>query len=115
MKFWKAAAAAGLLLAGTFVLFTVSKEQPVSASTPEPEVYTEPVPEEAKDNPFANLEEGEKIYPLPEGGFISGNGTVQIFSLDDLETPIETIDLDNDPGTVSAEEAYEMWNNQSGD
>ncbi len=65
------------------------------------------------DNPFENLKATDNILPLEDGGFLIGSGEVQIFSLDDLNTPIETIDLDSNPNTVTKEKAYSLFMTES--
>ncbi|MCF0259361.1 MAG: hypothetical protein HUJ54_05825, partial [Erysipelotrichaceae bacterium] len=60
-------------------------------------------------NPFSGADPNAKVLQLPDGGFIIGTGTVKIFSLDDLENPAQEIDLDNNPNTMSVEEAYALW------
>lgn len=66
--------------------------------------------ESIKDDPFANLDSSDKILPLEDGGFLIGNGEVEIFSIDDLENPIETINLDDDANTVTISEARSIFN-----
>ena len=61
------------------------------------------------DNPFENLKATDSILPLEDGGFLIGSGEVQIFSLDDLNTPIETINLDSNPNIVTKEKAYSLF------
>lgn len=61
------------------------------------------------DNPFENLKATDNILPLEDGGFLIGSGEVQIFSLDDLNTPIETINLDSNPNIVTKEKAYSLF------
>ena len=61
------------------------------------------------ENPFENLKATDNILPLEDGGFLIGSGEVQIFSLDDLNTPIETINLDSNPNIVTKEKAYSLF------
>lgn len=65
-----------------------------------------------KDNPFSKINPNDKVVRLPDGGFISGTGQVEIFSVDDLNNPTEIIDLDNDPNTMSVQEAFDLWESE---
>ena len=65
-----------------------------------------------KDDPFADLDSSDKILPLEDGGFLIGSGEVEIFSIDDLGNPIETIDLDDNANTVTISQARSIFNNQ---
>lgn len=61
------------------------------------------------ENPFEHLKPEDSILPLEDGGFLIGSGEVKIFSIDDLNTPIETINLDSNPNTVTKEKAYSLF------
>lgn len=85
-----------------------SESQPISSNQVDPPnvEYTD------SDNPFDHLKPEDNILPLEDGGFLIGSGEVEIFSIDDLNTPIETIDLDSNPNTVTKEKAYSLLVNK---
>lgn len=65
-----------------------------------------------EDNPFSAISQDDKVLQLPDGGFVSGTGKVEIFSINDLETPIQELDLDNDPNAMTVDEAYALWESE---
>lgn len=62
------------------------------------------------DDPFSDLKSSDKILPLEDGGFLIGTGEAEIFSFDDLGNPIAGIDLDDNPNTITADQARSIFN-----
>lgn len=81
------------------------------------EVYTKnnasALSEEDHTGPFDDVKPTDHIVPLSDGGFLVGSGEVEIFSLDDLETPIDVIDLDNNKNEISKEMANQLFHGDS--
>lgn len=97
---------------GTYPIFAAEAPITDNQSNFSDEVNQVAIANGGSENPFENVKSTDSILPLEDGGFLIGSGEVEIFSIDDLDTPIETIDLDSNPNTVTKEKAYSLLVNK---
>jgi len=79
-------------------------EQKTSEPIQEP-VYVEDMPSEAMDDPFYGIDDDQRVLVLPDGGMLTGSGIVNVYDEDGNVT--ESYDLDNDPNSMTVQEARE--------
>lgn len=74
-------------------------------------VYQQAVPE-PKDSLFSELDADARVLPV-EGGYLTGEGTVEVYSLDDPDTVTEILDIQNDEDSISVAEFQERMKEQT--
>lgn len=74
-------------------------------------VYQQAVPE-SEDSLFSELDADARVLPV-EGGYLTGEGTVEVYSLDDPDTVTEILDIQNDEDSISVSEFQERMKEQA--
>lgn len=73
-------------------------------------VYQQEIPD-AEDSFFSELDADARVLPV-EGGYLMGEGTVEVYSLDDPDTVTEILDIQNDEDSISVAEFQERMKEQ---
>lgn len=74
-------------------------------------VYQQAVPE-SEDSFFTELDADARVLPV-EGGYLTGEGTVEVYSLDGPDTVTEILDIQNDEDSISVAEFQERMKEQT--
>lgn len=74
-------------------------------------VYQQTVPD-SEDSFFSELDKDARVLPV-EGGYLTGEGTVEVLSLDGPDTVTEILDIQNDEDSISVAEFQERMKEQA--